>query len=329
MLMELSEIYHLVAEDLNRVDAKIVSIADVTFPIHREMLEHCLTGGGKRVRPALNLLAGHVFNYNIEQLLPMAASIEMMHTATLVHDDAIDTSLVRRNRDTTYRLWGEEMAILLGDFLFAKAGEMCTDTGSLLAVRRFTQTLEIISTGEIIQANSAFKLDQHHEDYIKRIAYKTASLFALSTETGAILSDAPDDAVKALRDYGYNMGVAFQLVDDVLDYTSTAEEMGKPIAADLNQGTLTLPAMLLLERYPEDNPIRDLFTDHATLSDVDKRELTQRAVAMARESDITVDCIRLAVDYSERAIESLGELPDCAARSALKDLAHYLITRRT
>ncbi len=327
--MELSEIYHLVAGDLNRVGAMITSIADVSFPRHREMLEHCLTSGGKRVRPALNLLAGQVFNYNVEQLLPMAASIEMMHIATLVHDDAIDRSLVRRNRDTVYRLWGEEMAILLGDFLFAKAGEMCTNTGSLLAVSRFTQTLQIISTGEIIQANSAFNLEQHHEDYIQRIAYKTASLFALSTETGAILSDAPESAVKALRDYGYNMGVAFQLVDDVLDYTSTKEEMGKPIASDLNQGTLTLPAMLLLERYPENNPIRELFANHAVLNDTEKRDLTQRAVTMARESNITEDCLRLAVDYSDRAIENLDELPEGTARKALEDLALYLITRRT
>lgn len=327
--MKLREIYRPVASDLNLVDARIMSIADVTFPRHREMLEHCLTSGGKRVRPALNLLAGHVFNYNVELLLPMAASIEMMHTATLVHDDAIDKSLVRRNRDTIYRLWGEEMAILLGDFLFAKAGELCTDTGSLLAVRRFTQTLEIISTGEIIQANSAFMLDQHHEDYIKRIAYKTASLFALSTETGAILSDAPENAIKALRDYGYNMGVAFQLVDDVLDYTSTKEEMGKPIASDLNQGTLTLPAMLLLERYPDNNPIRELFSRHAELSDAEKQEMTQRAVAMARESNITEECIQLAIDYSDRAIESLNELPKGTARKALEDLARYLITRRT
>jgi len=327
--MKLIEIYRLIANDLNRVDARITSIADVPFPRHREMLEHCLTGSGKRVRPALNLLAGHVFNYNVEQLLPMAASIEMMHTATLVHDDAIDKSVVRRSRDTIYRLWGDEMAILLGDFLFAKAGEMCTDTGSLLAVRRFTQTLEIISTGEIIQANSAFKLDQQHEDYIKRIAYKTASLFALSTETGAILSDAPESAVQALRDYGYNMGVAFQLVDDVLDYTSTKEEMGKPIASDLNQGTLTLPAMLLLERYPENNPIRELFTNHDDLDDAQKRELTQRAVTMARESNVTEECMRLAIDYSDRAIESLDELPKGTAKKALKDLALYLITRRT
>jgi len=318
-----------VSNDLNKVDAKIMSICAVSLPQHREMLEHCLTSGGKRVRPALNLLSGHVFNYNLDLLLPMAAAIEMMHTATLVHDDAIDKSLVRRNRDTVYKLWGEEMAILLGDFLFAKAGEMSTDTGSLRAVRLFTQTLEVISTGEIIQANSAFKLEQHREDYIKRIAYKTASLFSLSTETGAILSEAPESAVRALRDYGYNMGVAFQLVDDILDYTSSEAEMGKPIGSDLNQGTLTLPAMLLLERCPIDNPIRTLFERHQSLDQAAKRELSMQALEMVRESNIAADCLNLAEDYSRRSVKCLSKLPNCPAKKALAELAVYLITRRT
>ncbi len=327
--MQLSKIYRLVSRDLNRVDARIMSVSEVAFPRHREMLEHCLTSGGKRVRPALNLLSGHVFNYNVERLLPMAAAIEMMHTATLVHDDAIDKSRVRRNQDTVYGLWGEETAVLLGDFLFAKAGEMSTDTGSLRAVRLFTQTLEMISTGEIIQADSAFKLMQPREDYIKRIAYKTASLFALSTETGAILSDAPETAVTALRDYGYYMGVAFQLVDDVLDYTSTEAEMGKPIGSDLFQGTLTLPAMLLLDLYPEDNPIRTLFEQHRELDQVAQQELSARALEMVRQSNIAANCLSLADDYSRRSVACLGELPDGPAKKALADLVVYLITRRT
>jgi geranylgeranyl pyrophosphate synthase len=221
------------------------------------------------------------------------------------------------------------MATLLGDFLFAKAGEMCTETGSLLAVRRFTQTLEIISTGEIIQADSAFRIDQRYEDYIQRISYKTASLFALSTETGAILSGAPERAIKELQEYGHNMGIAFQIVDDVLDYTSTVEEMGKPIASDLNQGTLTLPAMVLLARYPKDNPIRRLFDHHQDLSNTERQELTQWVVGMARESNIADECLRYAEDYSARAVAHLAELPACLARKALEDLAAYLITRRT
>jgi len=327
--MKLGSIYKSVQADMKKVDRQILAIREVDSPEHREMLEHALQIAGKRVRPALTLLAGRCFNYNAEVLLPMAAAVELMHTATLIHDDAIDKSDLRRNRETIYRVWGEEKAVLLGDYIFARAGELATATGNLRAVDLFTRTLGIISTGEIIQSFAAFRLDQNRQEYFQRIAYKTASLFVLSTEAGAFLCGAPEAAVGALGKYGRHIGIAFQIIDDILDFTSTAPEMGKPIGSDLTQGTLTLPAMMSLERYPDNNPVRRLFMNQDTLSGDEKKELVEQALDMVRNSPIVEECQNLADDYSRRAIADLAGLPRSQGRQALAALAELLTERRT
>lgn len=315
-------IYQLIEADLAQVEQRLQSVAEVDFPFQAELLGYCLQGGGKRLRPVLTLLAGKFYDYELESILPMAAAVELMHTATLVHDDAIDHSAVRRGRATVNTVWGEETAILLGDYLFAKAGEFATDTGNLDVVRLFTRTLQIISSGEINQAHNAFNLAQTRQQYIRRIAAKTASLFTLSTESGAILSHAPKKSVEALRDYGYHLGIAFQIVDDILDFTSTEEEMGKPIGSDLAQGTLTLPAMLLLERHPEDNPVKRLFENR------EARDNIEPALEMVRSSTIVAECYRVASEYASRACQNLGVLPDSALRQMLADIANYVVERK-
>ncbi len=320
--MSLSTIYHSVEKDLAKVEDCLRSVSQVDFPWLAELLDYSLKDGGKRIRPALSLLSGKFYKYDLNSLLPMATAVELMHNATLVHDDAIDKSTVRRGRPTVNTVWGEEIAILLGDYLFAKAGEFSTDTQNLRVVKLFTQTLKIISAGEINQAFNAFNLEQTREDYLQRISSKTASLFALSTESGAILSQAPEKAVRALREYGYNLGIAFQIVDDVLDYTSTAEEMGKPIGSDLAQGTLTLPAMLILEHYPEDNPVKRIFQNK------DREENIRLALELVRSSSITQECYQVVSEYCSRACQNLDLLPDNATRQALIDLADYITIRR-
>ena len=190
--MELNQIYAPVNDDLIKVEANIKTIGKVDFPWLAELLSHSLSAGGKRIRPALTLLCGKFYNYRFEPLMYMATSIELMHTATLIHDDAIDKSDMRRGRPTIYKLWGVDPAVLLGDYLFAQAGVTVSDTHSIRAIRLFSQTLTTISRGELFQANNAFNLNQTREDYIKRIFGKTASLFCLSTESGGILSQAPE-----------------------------------------------------------------------------------------------------------------------------------------
>ena len=320
--MELNGIYQSIQDDLTKVKDYLRSIIKVDFPWLSEQLDYVVGGGGKGIRPALTLLSGKFYKYNLKYLLPMAGSVELMHTATLIHDDAIDKSVSRRGRATIYKLWGEEPAVLLGDYLFAKAGEFVADTHNPRVIKLFSQTLATISSGELNQFFSAYNLKQTREQYFKKISGKTASLFSLATASGAILSEAPEKSVETLRDYGHNLGIAFQIVDDILDFIGTEEELGKPVGSDLAQGTITLPAMLLLERYPEDNPVKRRFEDR------DNKDNIKQAIEMIRNSPIVDKCYLVASEYSARACQDLNELPDNSSREALFELAKYVVSRK-
>ena len=320
--MELSKIYEPVQEDLAKVEDRLRSVSEVDFPHLSEMLDYSLRSNGKRIRPILTLLSGKFYNYNLDYLLPMATAVEVMHTATLVHDDAIDKSLVRRRRATVYKVWGEDEAVLLGDYLFAEAGALTAATQNLRAIKLFAATLKAISSGELNQAFNAFNLEQSRSQYFQRVSKKTAALFSMATESGAALSQAPEESIQILIEYGYNLGIAFQIVDDILDVIGTEEEMGKPVGSDLAQGTLTLPAMLLLEYYPEDNPVKKLFQDRS------RQENIGLAMELIRNSSITQECYKVASDYCARACHNLNLLPHNAARQALVDLADYVLSRR-
>jgi len=320
--LQLKTIYEPVQEDLKKVEDWLRSVSKVDFPPLSELLDYSLRGGGKRIRPALVLLSGKFYHYNLDYLLPMAAAVELLHTATLVHDDAIDKSLLRRGRSTINKLWDEDKAVLLGDYLFAKAEEFAALTGNLQVIRLSAQILQAISSGELNQAFNAFNLEQTRQHYLERISNKTASLFSTATESGGILSQAPEESIKALKYYGYNLGIAFQIVDDILDFIGTEEELGKPIGSDLAQGTLTLPAMLVLERYPEDNPVKRLFQNR------DKQENIRLAIELVRNSSIIEECYKVAFDYYTKACHNLNLLPDNASRRALAELADYVINRK-
>ncbi|GAH59049.1 unnamed protein product, partial [marine sediment metagenome] len=177
-------------------------------------------------------------------------------------------------------------------------------------------------SGELEQAFNAFNLEQTREDYFQRVSRKTASLFSIATESGAILSQAPQRSIEVLKGYGYNLGVAFQIVDDILDFIGTEEELGKPVGSDLAQGTLTLPAMLVLERYPEDNPVKKLFQNR------DKQENIELAIELIRNSSIVQECYGIASDYCSKACHNLNLLPDKPSRQALIELADYVIRRK-
>ena len=319
----LSTIYEPIQEDLVRVEDRLRSVCEVDFPQLSKLLEHSLKSGGKRIRPALVLLSGKFYHYDPGYLLPMASAVEILHTATLVHDDTIDNSAVRRGRPTINKVWGEDKAILLGDYLLAKSQELVAETQNSRVVRLFAHTFMTISSGELNQAFNAFNLDQTRQHYLQRISAKTACLISLATESGAILSQAPERSVEALKEYGHNLGIAFQIVDDILDFIGTEEEMGKPIGSDLAQGTLTLPAMLLLERYPEDNPVTRLFQNEARQKNI------ELAIELVRNSSIPEECYAIASDYCARACHNLNLLPDNASRRSLIELAEYVVKRRT
>jgi octaprenyl-diphosphate synthase len=319
--LELDEIYASVQDDLVEVRNKLRSISQIDMPWLAEQLNYIVKETGKGIRPALTILSGKFYTYDLTHLLPMAVSVELMHTATLVHDDAIDKASTRRGQATINSIWGDEIAILMGDYLFAKAGEFVADTETPRVIKLFSQTLGTISSGEISQFRSAFVVNQDLENYFHRIYGKTASLFSLSTQSGAILSNAPEEAVTIMKEYGDNLGIAFQIVDDILDFTSTATAMGKPVGSDLTQGTLTLPALMLLERYPDENPVKKLFETR-------DMEYVPQAIEMVLNSSIIDDCYQVATEYSQAACENLPQLPENKSREALLGLCEYVVKRQ-
>lgn len=320
--MELKQIYAPVQEDLKKIKEALKVIAKIDYPWLSEQLGYILMETGKAMRPAFVLLAGKCFKYDWERLMPMGVSVELMHTATLVHDDAIDKAATRRGRKTMNSLWGDEIAILTGDYLFAKAGEYVADTMNPRVIKFFSHTLAIISSGEIGQFRGSYNYNQDREQYFRRIYRKTASLFSLSTQSGAILSHATEAQVQIMKDYADNLGIAFQIVDDILDFTSTAEAMGKPVGGDLIQGTLTLPAIMVMEKNPKDNPVKRMF---------ETRDLkyVAEAIKQVRDSSIIPDCYKIAGDYVEKACAGIKTLPKSDSRDALLNLADFVIKQGT
>jgi octaprenyl-diphosphate synthase len=190
-------------------------------------------------------------------------------------------------------------------------------------VRLFAQTLETISSGELKQSFSAFKVEQTFDQYLERISGKTASLFSMAAESGAVLSQAPEEQVQILKEYGLNLGIAFQIVDDVLDFIGAEEELGKPVGSDLIQGTITMPSLLLLDLYPQDNPVRRLFQGEG-----DRQENIRNAIELASNAEIIDKCYQLASDYCSRACQGFDRLPDKSSRKVLLALAEYVVKRK-
>ncbi len=322
-MLELSTICQPIQDDLNTVEERLKLVTQVVdFPQLSELLDFSLRSSGKRIRPILTLLSGKFYDYDPELLLTMATAVEIMHTATLVHDDAIDNSLVRRSQPTVYKLWGVEKAVLLGDYMFAEAGSLTATTHNPRVIKLFADTLKTISSGELNQAFNAFNPEQTESQYFQRIAQKTASLFCMSTESGAALSQAPKESIQILIEYAYNLGIAFQIVDDILDFVSTEAELGKPVGSDLAQGTLTLPSILLMQRYPEDNPVKRLFQGE------DKEKNIKLAIEIVTGSTIIKECYQVASDYGARTRQNLKRLPDTPSRRALAQIADYIIQRK-
>jgi geranylgeranyl pyrophosphate synthase len=281
-----------------------------------------ILGGGKRLRPAIALLAGKFGRYDIDLHVPLAASIELLHSATLVHDDVIDASPNRRGRPTANELFNNSAAVMLGDYMFAHAADLIARTDNTQVVRLFARTIMAMAGGELHQDMSAYEYSADTMKYFGRIEGKTASLFATSAEGGAMVAGCTPAETADLRTYGLNAGMAFQVVDDILDFAGNEEEMGKPIGSDLMQGTLTLPSLILMERYPKDNPVKKAFRSRKP-----KPELIVEAVNMVRNSDILEESYRVARDFRDRAVKALAGLPAGPARSALEDIADHVIER--
>jgi geranylgeranyl pyrophosphate synthase len=325
-------LYGPVQRDVERVDTLLRSLRPENFPFLANILDHLLDAGGKRARPATTLLAGRMGHYNLNLLVPLAASIELLHTATLVHDDVIDAAPTRRGKATANALADNAASVMIGDYMFAHSAELVARTGNIDVIRLFAKTLMEIATGELQQDLSAYEYGQSTLQYFNRIYGKTASLFATSAQGGAMIAGLSNEQALALRAYGENMGMAFQVMDDILDFSGNEDEMGKPVGSDLMNGTLTLPALLLIERYPDDNPVEKFFD-----GDHDKQEHLKLAIEMIRQSDILDESLAVAHDFRDKALKAL-ESPLLAtlnspaateARKTMAGLAHFVTDRRS
>jgi octaprenyl-diphosphate synthase len=321
--VNLNSLYGPVHQDLDLVDETIDALRNVDFEPMAEMLDLVLAGRGKRLRPALSLLAGKFGRYKLDLLVPLAASIELLHTATLVHDDVIDNAATRRGRPTANSMLHNTTTVMLGDYMFAHAADFVARTGNIEVIRLFSQTVMTIARGEIGQDMTAYDTRQTVREYLQRIGGKTASLFATACQGGALLANASKDRVEALKHYGYNLGMAFQVVDDILDFVGDEQEMGKPVGSDLSQGTLTLPSLLLLDRHSKNNPIQKLFAHRR------RQEYLSQAVEMIRQSDIPRESYQMAESFAKEAREALTALPKNAARRTLRDILTYVLERQS
>lgn len=296
--------------------------AEGYFPEISAALNLLLQSGGKRIRPAITLLTSRMFGGDEDVTITLATAIELLHTATLVHDDLIDSSLLRRGSPTLNSQWSPGATVLTGDFIFARAAKMAADTNSVEIMKLFAQTLTTIVNGEITQLfSNRCMIDR--EDYFRRIYAKTASLFETAASSGAIISGAEPSVVTTLRKFGYHIGVAFQIVDDVLDFTGEQVTLGKPVGSDLRQGIITLPTIIYHENHPDDQRIQRLFDEHCQPSN----GYFEPLVKTIAESDAIAKANMEACEYVQNGLDILRTLPDRAERHALEELAEYIVAR--
>lgn len=287
-------------------------------------LEHLLKSGGKRIRPTLTLLVGRMLGAAESQLITLAASIELLHTATLVHDDLIDGALLRRGIPTLNARWSPGATVLTGDFLFARAAKLAAETNSIPVMHLFAETLTIIVNGEISQMfGQPCQMALDH--YYQRIYAKTASLFEASTGCAAMISTADDALIARLRHFGRELGMAFQIVDDILDLTGEEAQLGKPIGNDLRQGIVTLPVINYLHTYPEDPLSQVLLQGKCLQNEADILGLIERI----RQSQAIEEAHQEAERFIKNALDDLYTLPESPERQYLEELTWFVTRRRT
>jgi geranylgeranyl pyrophosphate synthase len=282
--------------------------------------EHLVSAGGKRIRPAVSLLAAGIFDVNLDRAVSLAAGVEMLHTATLVHDDLIDQANTRRGAPTLNAVSGGDAAVLVGDYLFARAANLVAQTDHVTVMDEFAKTLMVILNGEVEQRFSRWRIDR--TAYWARIYAKTAALFVLAAHAAAILGEANETGRLALVEYGRSAGMAFQIIDDVLDYTADSGKLGKPAGSDLRQGIITLPMIHYAENHPEDVDVAALF------SALDgEHESAARLIEKVRLSDSIEAALKEALAQIDRAHRAIAGLPASIYTRALHDLANTVVER--
>ncbi len=323
--MPLQFLHSLVQDDFKAVNQLIINQLHSHVALINQLSHHIIHSGGKRLRPLLVLLSAKAFNYVGEQHITSASIIEFIHTATLLHDDVVDNSNLRRGKKTANAIWGNEASVLVGDFLYSRAFQMMValKEKNLTVMRILADTTNTISEGEVMQLLNCRNPDVSEENYMQVIYSKTAKLFEAAAQIGAILANRNESEIHAAHDYGKYLGIAFQLVDDALDYCANTEEIGKNIGDDLAEGKPTLPLIHVLNHGNnyEKNLVRHAI-EHGDVSSLDK-------ILDAIESTQAISyTYRLAEIYANKAISALGLFPDSIYQEALKQLAEFSVARK-
>jgi len=319
---DFAAVRELAAADMQRVDALIRARLASDVVLINQIADHIIAGGGKRLRPMLHVLAAGAAGYAGAQHIKLAAVIEFIHTSTLLHDDVVDESDLRRGRKTANALWGNAASVLVGDFLYSRSFQLMVELDDMRVMRILADTTNTIAEGEVLQLLNIGNADVDEAAYLAVIERKTAVLFAAATELGGLLGGLPDAQVAALRRYGMELGYAFQIADDLLDYTSDADTLGKNVGDDLAEGKPTLPVIYALQQATEDEtPAMRQAIEHGDLTALD------RVLATIRRSGALERTHARAVAHADAARAALTVLPASPYREALDALAAYAVER--
>jgi octaprenyl-diphosphate synthase len=320
----LDPIVQLVAADLNRVNSVILDRMQSEVALIPELAGHLIAGGGKRMRPMLTLACAKLLDYPGSRHHKLAAAVEFIHTATLLHDDVVDGSGLRRGKRTANIIWGNPASVLVGDFLFSRSFELMVEDGSLKVLRILSRASAVIAEGEVDQLTAQRRVETSEDHYLGIISAKTAALFAAACRIAAVVAERDEEVEEALDAYGRNLGVAFQLVDDAIDYSSDAQTMGKGVGDDFRDGKVTLPVILAWARGNEEERAfwRDAMEGRRN-SDAD----LAHAISLLQATDAIEDTIARARHYGGRAIDALGRFASSKSKAALVEAVHFAISR--
>jgi len=320
----LAALQALVGADMARVNALILERMQNEVALIPQLAGHIIASGGKRLRPMLTLASARLCGYEGQQHVELAACVEFIHTATLLHDDVVDESLLRRGTETANALWGNQASVLVGDFLFSRSFQLMVDVGSLEVLGILANASATIAEGEVRQLATVSRPETGIADYLKVIEGKTAALFAAACRIGAVIADRPHGEAKALEAYGMNLGMAFQLVDDVLDYSARQADLGKTVGDDFAEGKVTLPVILAFGRGNEEERA---FWRRVLSEGQGRAEDFRRAVVLMTGCDAlseTLDWARLRAEDAKRALQAF---PDGPVRQVLADIADFCVDR--
>jgi len=320
----LDALVQLVSADLHHVNSVILERMQSDIALIPELAGHLIAGGGKRMRPMLTLACARLLDYPGARHHKLAAAVEFIHTATLLHDDVVDGSGLRRGKRTANIIWGNPASVLVGDFLFSRSFELMVEDGSLKVLRILSRASAVIAEGEVDQLTAQRRIETSEDHYLKIISAKTAALFAAACRIAAVVAERDEGVEEALDSYGRNLGIAFQLIDDAIDYASDAATMGKGVGDDFRDGKITLPVILAVARGDEAD--RAFWRDAMEGRRVADEDLVY-ATGLLRACNAIDDTLARARHYGQRAIDALGPFPGGKAKAALVEAVEFAISR--